>query len=286
MIEKISEFLKNRIKPEKINIELKYFDITEPDKLVFAIDSGYRKVLEIGREGLYFLRFGYVKYNKSRRTENKIDSTFVYISEDDIIDFGEKLNEKELSYFKAKLWDLVENKGMEYDISEKIIIGGIARLLELKTGKDLSGIVIFDFPFDFRFEIHGEVFEKISSEKVGLAKKSRLKGYSDIIKIRKEGRWYIETTHESFGKDFFVKYGTSIKCIPFRTSIDKKIENPEELFGKLAYYADETKRGYIFPLIRIDKLVRVDDYEIRRIRKKISTRVGDVIDFDVLSLKF
>lgn len=286
MIEKISEFLRGRMKPEEIGMEVKYFDVVEPDRPVFAIDSGYRKIIDDIRGSLYFLRFGYVMYEKDKRIKKDIKETFLYLSDDSLIDFGGFLDEEEISYFKGKMWDFIENRGLEYEVSEKMIIGGISRLLELKIGKELEGIKIFDFPFDFRFEIHKKLFEEIPGEKIGLAKRSRLREYVKVLRIRRMGRWYVESEHRSFGKDFFVKYGKGIKCVPFRTSIDDKVKDFEELFGKIAYYSDETKMGYIFPLIRVDKLVRVGDTEVKRIRRRILSKVGRMEGFDALELKF
>ncbi len=283
MMEEVLEFLRGKIKRRNVGYVLNRFEILEPNQKIFAVDSGYRKVFDTGRGGVYLIKFGHVTYLKDRRIENSVKETIVYISEEEIEEFGGFLDEKDKKFFEAKIWDFINNRGLDYEISEKIVIGGISRLLELREGRELDGIILFDFPFDFRFEIHKEEFEKIRSKKVGLAKRSRLKGFQDVLFIRKEGRWYIEACEGRYCKDFFVKYGESLRSIPFRTSVEKE-EDHRELFGILSYYSDETKKGYLYPLIRIDKLVRVREGYARRIRRIISSEFGEL--FDVMDIKF
>ncbi len=289
MIERVLSFLKERISSLKLStqsINLKSFEVLEPKGSIYAVDGGYRKVIDLGRESLYLIRVGFVKYNRDKRVDFQVKNTFVYISDEDVREFGGLLKEKDLEYFRGKIWDMVENKGNDYETAEKNIVSAITRLLELREGRERDGIVLFDFPFEFRFEIHKEEYKKISSKKVGLAKKSRLKEYSKVIGIRREGRFYIESEHESLGKEFFVKYGYSSKCLFFRTSLDKDVENPEEIFGELAYYSDESRLGYLFPLMRIDKMVRVSDEYVNRLRRRILYNLGDSLDLEVVDLKF
>ena len=259
-MDRVIEFIKENAKGIKVNA--KFFNIEKkiPEQKITAIDGGSSIIVDGGRWAIGLVRIGKVSYLKDKKIEEKKEDYWVGIVENKII---------------------VERNGKEIKTPIKIqnvknpfenAIGNIRKYLEWKNAIE-ENIVLLDSrlkPIE-KWEI--ELLKKMKNV-VGISKTTRegINGRSFIgILYSHPGTWYSKIEDLTFAK--FHEKARHIYLV----------DGKEELFPYICYYSNDPEiLGYPYPLIRVDKIARIQSDEKRRLNFKIKQKLGKLKD-DILS---
>lgn len=252
MIDKIIKILKMFYKTkEDLDInKFKTFDRIKFNGEVFAVDGGSGTILDCGTYLISKIKVGYVCYKNRERVNEDVKNyyLFIFLTKNGIV--TEIVPKLEIKLRKNNIDD-VQNE--------------VRETLEKETIKNFKdGIVLAD-----------GYFSDINQKNViYILKTSRLKtesGRSLLGLLNEIGKkkfrdkmWFYEISNN----DFVVKFHEKSKfCYRVKTNWDGDLKS---LFGAIAYYSTDPEiLGYPYPLLKIDKIVRLREDERKRESNKI-----------------
>ena len=255
----VIEFIKKNAK--EIEINAKFFNIEKkiPKEKITAIDGGSSIIVDGGRWAIGLVRIGKVSYLK-KKIEEKKEDYWVGMVEDKI------LVEKDGKEIKTPV--KIQNVKKPFETA----IGNIRKYLEWSNALE-EDIVLLD-----------SRLKPIENWEIGLLKKmKKVVGISKTTREGINGRSFIGLLHShpgiwyaKVGDLTFAKFNENAKHIYL-------VDGNPELFPFVSYYSNDPEiLGYPYPLIRVDKIARIQSDEKRRLNFKIKQKLGKLKD-DVLS---
>ncbi|MCD6575734.1 MAG: hypothetical protein J7K73_01080 [Nanoarchaeota archaeon] len=248
-MEKIIKYLSKYYTEEDKKIEIdpsKFhtYEMNKYDGKILAVDGGSGIVFDGGSRVISKIKIGVVEYAKGKMTKQDVKKYFMLAiwKNDGIII---KLDPDEQITLSNKKIDELQNDAR--DILERKMINEIAE-------KEKDAIILSDG------------LQNLSPRNVAsICKTSRLKtkngrsliGYlNEFTKDKYKDKLWYYTISEG---EYIVKFHTRSKFCYKVTTKNKEVNN---LFGAIAYYSTDPEiLGYPYPLLKVDKIVRLREDE-------------------------
>jgi len=258
------EFISKNFKADKIKVEGKFFDIKSADTgRVVAVDGGSAVIIDGGTWALSKLRSASIEYNKSKKAERKDDYYFTIIKDKNYQSFINP--EVKLSNDWSSIRELIEAPSV---VMKALEFKAAYLLVNQKPDLLLMDSLLFAENKDQDYWLKElEVKSKGDGVNVvGLSKTCRLGlgGQSiigSLLRAKPNGRWYYPVDDNSF----IVKLHDKASYCYMINLFNHSINDLGKILSLLAYYANDAELlGYPYPLLKADKLARINEYERRR----------------------
>jgi hypothetical protein len=256
---------------------------TFPLGIAYFVDGGHQEIFSKGDQSFYLLRFAYVKFNETKRVEQKVFETFIKINTSCPFNFEFS---KELPFFKSSSYiinnrDLINCKNIQ-DCDVEAFINRIRRIMELKLSIDIikkmneGEMIVLDgsiYPNDYDFEEIKDLVDLVPKKKIeliGFSKNSLIKSNSgsilneEILTFSKNinfNKWVCIDVFSESSLNINTSYAYLHPLSDFCFRIDH-LSNPILPLERLSSNSsDGSFLGYPYGLIIVDKLARVKNEE-------------------------
>jgi len=238
---------------------------------VCAVDGGSAVVADGGAWIISKLRVGVVEYNPERKVKEYSQDFFAIIVNKGVYEVS--VFDKE---YNELIVDLPDFNQLEIDeVPAKIM-----KILEWRACLNLCNerdncFILMDSSLEGDNSVEENIIEKVwktSNVVVGFCKTSRmmtnngrsLLGFVNSM-AGKNSAWYYYPLFEDevFVKTFIAKLSTYSKYC-HKVQLFGKEENISRVFGLLAFFAGDSQvPGYHYPLVKADKVARINHFEKR-----------------------
>ncbi len=261
-MKKAIDFVRSSIPETKFKFKRNKFEIIKPMENIVAIDGGSAIIADGGSWLIGYIRIGKVEYNRFEEVSEEIDEYWVGIANQQIKVFkGEEEIPVPINYHERNI--------------EKLV-GEIRKFLEFKKAAEQDSLTLIDNQIKVVEGWEEDIISKFKRV-VGIPKTTRasINGRSIIGVLSKfPGRWYTKVNDQIFAKlheNSKYVYKIDLK------NIDEKV------LGVIAYFSSDPELlGYPYPLLKVDKVARIGNFEKKALMEKAKALLGELSQ-DLLS---